>query len=72
MQTPQHRCTVGDVAEGQGDMFLAGSLIEETVHGEHTEGRGQLGGGDEHDGHRNNSNQAERQGLYHQLQACRA
>jgi len=39
MQAPQHRLTVGDVAEGQRDMLLARGLFEKAMHGEHTERR---------------------------------
>jgi hypothetical protein len=33
-------------------MLLARGLFKEAMHGEHAKGRGQLGGGDKHDGHR--------------------
>ncbi|MNQ60504.1 hypothetical protein D3C85_747860 [compost metagenome] len=52
VQAAQDRFAVGDIAQGQGDMLLAAGLIEEAVHGEHAEGRGQLGGGDKNDRHR--------------------
>ncbi|MNN31473.1 hypothetical protein D3C81_1451620 [compost metagenome] len=52
MQATQHRQAVVDRAHGQGDMLLAGLLIEEAMHGEFAERCGQLGGGDKDNGHR--------------------
>ncbi len=51
MHAAQHRRAVIDVAQGQGDVVLAGGLILETVHGEGRPGRWQPRGGDESNGH---------------------
>lgn len=51
MYPGKDRLTVGDVAQGQGDMLLASGLVFEAMHGEGGPGGGQPGGGDESNGH---------------------
>ena len=52
MQTPQHRLAIGDIAQRQRDMLLAGRLVKKTVHGKYGKGGGQPGCCNKNNSHR--------------------